>query len=97
MSATPLYSKALPGSLSAAVAGLRPTLPLDDVTGQAVGNWVAHDQTTSNLAAPIAEPYLHGYLQQADRVGVTHGRAACLVLYWPLTIALFILGLIFFG
>lgn len=94
MNAIPLFRKAKPGSLAAALSGTRPTLPLDEEIGQAVGNWVAHDQTTSRLAEPVAEPYLHAYLEHADRIGAAHGRAACVVIWWPLTALLLVVALI---
>jgi len=78
---------AMPGSLANAVERTRPTLPMDEAVGRAVGNWVGHDQTTSRLAAAVAEPHLHRYLEDAGRVGRSHGWIACFVVWWPLTVA----------
>jgi hypothetical protein len=89
-----LFHKAMPGSLAGSVQQARPALPMDDTVRLAVGNWVAHDQTTSRLAESMAEPHLHRYLEEAERIGRSHGWVACLVVWWPLTVVVLVASIL---
>jgi hypothetical protein len=78
------FERARPGSLGNALRQVHPEAQFDPVIRRSIGDWVAYEETTSALAKARAEPHIHQYLVKADHIGRVHGRAACMILWWPL-------------
>ncbi|MGW6937033.1 hypothetical protein ACWGE0_43775 [Lentzea sp. NPDC054927] len=77
---------ATPRALDQAVAGLGPKPPLENSVAFAISNWVSYETAVHQLAAPTAEPLVHGYLQEAHERGMAHGLKACLVFCLPVVL-----------
>jgi hypothetical protein len=77
-----------------AVAKLKPPANLDNRVGHIVGDWVAREQPASDAAAPVAERYVHERLEDAWRLGRSHGIRRCWTVWWPL-LALCVLAFAF--
>jgi hypothetical protein len=80
--------------LAAAVEREHPPPEFDPSIGHLIGNWVSREEPASLLATPMAEAHIHGYLEEAFRIGTKHGFVLCTVLWWPLTTLVLLAALV---